>query len=561
MTTTAHNSAVRRSSRPFFTGLAVVVLSLVAVGAGGFWYLTASGPLTLLAGGDRPIAAATVFVPAQSPLTISLLTRPERIVAFEQAVVDPDQRRQARREIDQLKQSLFDNTQIDYDRDIRPWIGNEITFALTDRDLEADRAGQQPGYLTLLEIAPERQRQAREFLQLFWQRQSLVSGPLRSERASGVRLLYADGPSPAVASALVGSQFVIFANDIRVLRRSVQVAQTAANLAQNRAYRETVDQLPPERIGLAYVDTVIARDIGRSVTQEVADTAPSQFAAINFSITTSGLVAKARLTEPVEPGGEGRALSEPVEALAFLPADTTLAVVSTDLGQLAPSLADAGLPSSLLPDFLRLTPATDQATATASLWDWATTDYALGQVTSGKQTDWILAVLRDTEGIAHLDEAANDQGYSAVPVAIGEQTAIAWTRFKARSRHKVSDSLEAEVLGLHLQQDSYEIFASSVAAMEAALSAPQRSLLDASRFTEAIAPLAPINSGYFYADLMTILQQPTATVQALPLLTLVESAARPLVRHIDTLVATRSGATADLSIQLRQARSDQHLQP
>ena len=561
MTATAQNSAVRRSNRPFFTGLAVVILTLVTVGVGSFWYLTANGPLTLLAGGDRPIAAATAFVPAQSPLTVSLLTRPERIVAFEQAVVDPIQRQQARREIDQLKQSLLDSTQIDYDKDIRPWIGSEITFALTDRDLEADRAGQQPGYLTLLEIAPERQRQAREFLQLFWQRQSLVSGPLRSERVSGVRLLYTDRPSPAVASALVGSQFVIFANDIRVLRRSVQVAQTAANLAQNRAYRETVDQLPLERIGLAYVDTAIARDIGRLVTQEGAVSAPAQFAAVSFGITTSGLVARARLADPVEPGDEGRGLSEPVGALTFLPADSTFALVSTDLSQLAPSLAEAGLPSKLLPNFLRLGLMTDQAAGSPTLWDWASSDYALGQVTSDRQTDWILAVLRDAEGIARLDKAADDQGYSAVPVAIGEQTAIAWTRFKARSRRKASDRLEAEVLGLHLQQDSYEIFASSVAAMEAALNAPQRSLPDAERFTEAIAPLDPIDSGYVYADLMAILQQPSAVTQALPLLTLVESAARPLIRHIDTLAATRNGATASLSIQLRQARSDQRPQP
>ena len=560
MTATAQNSAVRRSNRPFFTGLAVVILTLVTVGVGSFWYLTANGPLTLLAGGDRPIAAATAFVPAQSPLTISLLTRPERIVAFEQAVVDSTQRQQARREIDQLKQSLLNSAQIDYDEDIRPWIGSEITFALTDRDLGADRAGQ-PGYLTLIEIAPERQRQAREFLQLFWQRQSLVSGPLRSERVSGVRLLYADSPSPAVASALVGSQFVIFANDIRVLRRSVQVAQTAANLAQNRAYRETVDQLPPERIGLAYVNTEIARDIGRIVTQEGAETAPSQFAAVSFSITTSGLVAKARLADPVEPGNESRGLSEPVAALTFLPADSTLALVSTDLSQLAPSLAKVGLSSRVLPDFLQLGVTTDQTAGSPTLWDWASSDYALGQVTSDKQTDWILAVLRDAEGIARLDEAADDQGYSAVPVTIGEQTAIAWTRFKARSRRRASDSLEAEVLGLHLQQDSYEIFASSVAAMEAALNAPQRSLPDVERFTEAIAPLDSIDSGYVYADLMAILQQPSAVTQALPLLTLVESAARPLIHHIDTLAATRNGATASLSIQLRQTQSDQRLQP
>lgn len=560
MTAAAQNSSALRSIRPFLVGLLAVLVTLVTAGVGGFWYLMANGPLTLQSGGDRPIAAATVFVPAQSPLTLSLLTRPERIVAFQQAVIDPSQRQQARREIDQIKQSLLDNTQVDYDGDIQPWIGNEITFAFTDRDLDSDKAGQQPGYLTILEIAPERQQQAREFLQLFWQRQSLANGPPRSEYVSGVRMLYASGQPSAVASALVGSQFVMFANDVRVLRRSIQVAQTAANLAQDRAYRTAVAQLPPERLGLAYVDTAIARDLGRIATQDAAVTGPPQFAAISIGITATSLVANARLVETTAvSSAEGMTLREPVAALAFLPANSAIALASYNLSQLAPSLAEAGLSSSLLPDFLQLAPATAQIADSQSLWDWAIADYALGQVTADGSNDWILAVSRDPEGIAQLDEAATGQGYSAVPVAIGEHQATAWTRFKARPRSRTaSNSLETEVLGLHLQQDSYEIFASSVAAMAAALSAPQSSLLDAARSSQAIAPLDPINSGYFYADLTAILQQQSApTKAAIPLLRLIESAARPFIRHIDTLAATRDGPTASLSIQLRQSSSAQ----
>ncbi|MGB3292932.1 MAG: DUF3352 domain-containing protein [Phormidesmis sp.] len=558
MTAAARNSGTRGLSRPFFGGLLIVMLTLVTAGVGGFWYLTANGPLTLLSGGDRPIAAATVFIPARSPLTLSLLTRPARLVAFQQAIIDPSQRQQAIREIDQIKQSLLDNTQIDYDRDIQPWIGNEITFAFTDSDLDLEQAGQQPGYLTILEIAPERQAQAREFLQLFWQRRSLTNGLPRSERVSGVRMLYASGQSPA-ASALVGSQFVMFANDVRVLRRSIQVAQTAASLAQDRVYRQTVAQLPSERIGLVYMDTAIARDISRVATKDAAISDSPQFAAISLGITETSLVAQARLVETAQGSSvEGVALSEPVAALAFLPANSVIALASYDLSQLESSLAEVGLSSSLLPDFLQLAPATDQTADTQTpdippLWNWATADYALGQVISGGRNDWILAVSREPEGIAQLDEAATGQGYSAVPVAIGERKATAWTRFKARSRSRAANSLEAEVLGLHLQQEGYEIFASSVAAIEAALSAPQGSLLDAARFTQAIAPLNPKNSGYFYADLSAMLQQRSGTAKAtIPMVTLFQSAARPLIRHIDTLAATRDGPTASLSVQLRQ---------
>lgn len=558
----AQDSGTDRSSRPFWVGLLAVLIALLLAGVAGFWYLSATGPLTLREGGDRPIAAATLFVPAKSPLTFSLLTRPERIVAFQQAVVEPSQRQQAIREIEQLKHSLLDNTQVDYDRDIQPWIGNEITFALTGRDLDPNQAGQQPGYLTVLEIAPERQQQAREFLQLFWQRQSLANGPPMAEVVSGARVLSAK-PSSAVASALVGSQFVMFANDVRVLRRSLQAAQTATNLAQDRAYRQAVAQLPPERVGLAYVDTRLAQDIGRATTIGLATPDAPQFAAVGLGISTTGLVAKARLAETTLTNKvAGEALSEPVAALAFLPANSAIALASYDLTQLEPSLAEVGLSTDVLPNFLRLGADSAGGMGTSSLWDWAIADYALGQIRAGGQTDWVLAVSRQAEGIARLDQAVMAQGYSVVPVAIGESEATAWTRFKARLRSRTaSNSLETEVLGLHLQQGDYEIFASSVAAMESALGsflesslgASQSSLLASARFAKAIAPLDNVNSGYLYADLTAILQQRSTTEAAAPLLKLVEAAARPFIRHIDTFAATRDGPAASLSVQLRQA--------
>ncbi|MGI8934060.1 MAG: hypothetical protein ACR2FS_08290, partial [Phormidesmis sp.] len=60
-----------RPSRTFAVGLLAVVLILLSIGIGGFWYLTTNSPLSLLFGGDRPIAAATAFIPARSPLTLS----------------------------------------------------------------------------------------------------------------------------------------------------------------------------------------------------------------------------------------------------------------------------------------------------------------------------------------------------------------------------------------------------------------------------------------------------------------------------------------------------------
>lgn len=571
MTAAASGKNSNRSVRQFlaskfFLGLLAFVLLLWSLGLSGYWYLTANSPLALLAGGDRPIAAATAFVPAYSPFTLSLLTKPEKLLRLQQAMALPEQRSQLLEETAQLKQNLLKSTGLDYDRDIAPWVGNEVTFAFTDSDVDLDEAnGQQAGYLLAIEIAPQQQQQARDFLQLFWQRQSLVGNLPQSEQNSGVRILYSSPDSPSnqravtagpltSASALVGDQFILFANDVRVLQRSIRTSQTAANLAQNRAYRQAVAQLPEERIGLAYIDTAL---IGRKAA------VTHSFAAVGLKVEQAGLGAEVRFADggrsPFNSGrttatANSRSPDEPTAALKFLPANSTLALASRDFNQLESVLSAMGLADSSLPGFLALgqDAATEPDISDGPLWGWADGDYALGQVKAGSD-DWILAVLREAEGIGRLDAAARAKGYSAVPIAIGEDEAIAWTRFKALtqgrfSRRASAGSLETEILGLHLQQENYEIFASSLSAMESALLAPQNSLLSAQRFSQAMAALPQPNNGYLYADWPAVAPALARTFLVLKDL---ERAVQPLMRHIDTLAATRKGEAASVFVQLK----------
>ena len=597
MTAAAPKSEANRSKRPFFSsrffgGLIALMLMLIAAGISGFLILRANSPLALLQGGDRPIAAATAFVPASSPFTLSLLTQPDKLVALQRALLQakgsaaeataskrgaqpgsqlakqltPQQ--QAEREVEQLKQSLLTNTGLDYERDIRPWIGNEVTFASTDVDLDRDRSnGQQAGYLVAVEIAADKQQQARECLQLFWQRQALAGKSPRSEQTSGVRVLYG-----GTATALVGDRFVIFANDVRVLRRSIRAAQSATNLAQNRAYRQSVAQLPKDRLGLAYLNTATLNGANlNGVSLSGAKTAPS-FIAVSLGLTRTGIAVEVQLADAAPANFVSTSAGTPDKLVAnsdlelrrdikpeltsllkFLPTNTPLALVSKDLGQLEPTLAATGLPSDLLPGFFQLGVQAEAQTPsdTRAAWNWIKADYALGKVGAGSD-DWVLAIApkadQRAEGIAQLDASAREKGYIAVPVAIGDDEAVAWTRFKTRGR-AAANSLETDILGLRLQQGEHEILASSLAAMEAAIAAGQNSLLRAERFTQAIASLPPTDNGYLYADWSAM--EP-ALSQALPALKQIKSVARPLVSHIDTLAATREGSSASVFIRLAQ---------
>ena len=573
-----------QTSRSFFIGLLAIALMLIATGIGAFWYLTANGPLSLLAKRDRPIATATAFVPASAPFTFSLLTNPDKLIMRQQALPDVDPQ-QVLAAAEQIEQAFFEDLPLDYDRDISSWLGDEVTIACTQLDLDFDKSnGQQPGYLLALEIAPARSQQAKESLRLFWQAQSLSGyGPI-SEQLNGVRLLYSEQdnrnerPSRAfdgfsrlgTASALVGDRFVLFANDIQVIRRSLRATETATNLAQDRTYRGAAGRLPTERIGLARWDTAaFVKDKQRSLfasspKSDFMTGSMTDFVTASLELSPTGLTASAqvpgRLASENASSQSIQSAAGSLSLLQFIPSDSAIALASRDLGRLESVLDKANFSSITLPDFLQLRASkSDEVSleSTASPWAWVKGDYAIAQERPDK-SDWILVVDRSAEDIDRMDRLAEAQGYNAVPLSISsddeEQEAIAWTKFKASTQRRRSSTLETEILGLHIQQTvqqsdlqgDFEIFASSIAAMNDALNAPKNSLLgdlDIAQWVVDTSREPDIAlEGYLYVDWPAV----TFVLAQDPIFKRVESALRPVTSQIDTLSATKFGQTVKL---------------
>src|SRR4028119_1620357 len=131
--------------RSFFYALAAGVVALLLIAAGGFFWLTSQSPLNLLRGEAVANPTAAIFVPKQAPLMASLLVNPDRLEAFRQLVARPLNRRRSRAELNQIEDTLLGNKGINYQRDIRPWLGDELTLAVTslDFDRKIGRAAQQ----------------------------------------------------------------------------------------------------------------------------------------------------------------------------------------------------------------------------------------------------------------------------------------------------------------------------------------------------------------------------------------------------------------------------------
>jgi len=544
--------------RSFFYVLAASVLVLLLVGGGGWVWLIARSPLPLLQG-NQAAPKAAIFISRQAPVTVSLLVNPDRLEALRQLIAAPGNRRRSRAELNQLKQSLLASTGLDYAQDIQPWLGEEMTLALTTLDIDRQpQNGRQPGWLLVLETRDPARSQA--FLQRFWQKQLPAAANPVLEQYQGVELTSSqlDGQNPAGsrtwATAFVGDRFVLLANHPKVLRSAINTVQVPdLGLAEAADYRQALASLQQGRIGLSFFN------LPALTTGSTVDPPYDNF-AIGWGLNRQGILAETALI----PAAGGAAASTPplladsLAALQYIPATSPFALSGTALDQLWSQF------STLLAGYEPVASSVSQSLSNfkthwgldlpQDIFAWVKGEYAIGLLPhptrgAGPRPDWVFVA--DTtepetvqQAIQHLDAIAEQQGLGVGPIEVAGQKTAAWTELitaPAQSQLQPQGSLAARVVGVHTAVDNYQVLATSLEALDEVLKAPSRSLRDEDNFKRAIAPLSTPNTGYLYLDWPG--SRPWLE-QWFPVLRAVEVAGQPFFSHLRSLSMSSYGAEA-----------------
>jgi hypothetical protein len=124
---------------------------------------------------------------------------------------------------------------------------------------------------------------------------------------------------------------------------------------------------------------------------------------------------------------------------------------------------------------------------------------------------------------------------------IDKQNVTAWTKLTTSvgtGKANRAMKLEAQVQGTHASVDNYEIFATSIAAMDAALAGLEHSLLENAKFQAAIAPLPQQNDGYVYLDWAS---GNTAIERQFPVVGVAELIGQPLLNQLRSLSISSYG--------------------
>jgi hypothetical protein len=528
--------------RSFLNVLAAIAGGLLVLGTISFIWVFTQSPLGLLKGSSISEPTAAMFVPKQAPVMASLLVNPDRLQALRQVVAKPSDRKAARTEFDQFKQGILGSSELDYQRDVQPWLGNEITAAITTLDIDRDPAnGKEPGYLLVL--ATKDTERSREFLQLFWQKRAIAGSELAFESYKGTKIIYGKVQNETapltLATGVVGNRYVLFANSPKVLRDAINNVQAEElNLVNSLDYQTAIAALERGKIGLVFLNVP---ELAALNAQEIPES--DQSVAISVRLDRQGLIAETAIL------GESDSTTSlkggPVEALNYIPAMSPISASGRNLDQLwngiSKSASQYGRIAQLVNQPIAASQNRWQLDLPQDIFRWVKGEYALALLpkSDAKTFDWVFVADKSIDpeagaAIAHLDELAKAQGISTGSINLGDQPISVWTKLQPAKKSEI----EAEVTGVHTSIGNYEIFATSIDAINAVLNAKKNVLANSKEFNTAIAPLQKSTNGYLYLDWETA--QPIIDSR-FPLLKVVELAGQPLFNHLRSLTISNYG--------------------
>lgn len=464
---------------------------------------------------------------------------------------------------------------IDYRQDIRPWVGDELTFALTDLG-----TGQGPGYLLVLKA--KNGRDANAFLEKFWQLQADAGQSISFERYKGIDIISAQvapslagakttslpnqlKPVQSLSTAKVEDRFVLVANRNPVLQQALDtLKQPGSQLAKRPDYQTAIATLNPKSsTSIAYLnlEKLVPALSGKP-------TASATYKSLGVALDESRqgmLVETALISAPDRqlPTVKTKPM-DPTVALSYFPGNSPLVVSGIDLGALWSQIDQdlQGYPA--LKSWVNKTLGAWGQTRGLSLtskifplidgeYAWALLPESLSPVLSAQdaKADWLFAYEQTSSDkskqlISNLNDLANQQDLGTSPFELAGRKVYAWTRLVSQEIDTTQGSnltFKTEVTGAYANIDNQKVLASSPEALGLALEAGNGALSNQRSFQDAIAPFDQPNQGFVYLDwpaLQPLLQK------NLPIVSKLEAHAQALTSKLRSVSVSSYGETMEV---------------
>lgn len=235
------------------------------------------------------------IVPAGTPLMISLSPDPRQALHYREAGnlqallptfgIMPELRETSEEALADLGAG-FD---IDFQEDVLPWIGAELSVAMMDT--EAAGHGDVPPII--LAVATRSEKRSDAFLEKVWQAMEQEGAEFEEEVYQGTRVTYQvpeyEGSfAPAFATF---NHLVVVGTDRDALHQSIDTANNPGSniLADQESFEAILGELPANRLGYVYLDgETFLRDF-EDETDLPVELASVQSAAVSMGLAADGV--------------------------------------------------------------------------------------------------------------------------------------------------------------------------------------------------------------------------------------------------------------------------------
>jgi Protein of unknown function (DUF3352) len=497
--------------RSLAIAIAIGVIAASIVGISAYGWISEHRSLLLLQRTVTTPPQTARFVAKTAPAVFSFVANLDDLANLDRLATPATQLQPTNRAIEQWQQQISDRLHLNYQREIAPWLGEDLTVAISELDYDLlPQNGAQPGYLAVL--SSRNPQVSHQKIQAWWDKQA-TQQRLKFQSYQGVKIGY--NRRDRLASAIVDDKYVVFANHPQVLRAAIDnSAVSDRNILDNPDYQAVLAANNHHKIGIGYARLPkLARWVGQETGEKYA------FAGINLGVDQQGLISDLSLyPHPTQSLADLPPATGLISTLQYLPRQSTIALAGRDLRQWRQQF------TNIFPTNNQFDREIDRTLATLDrqlgidldrdIFNQTTGEYALAAIPNPTRhtTDWVFVVERTQPAqvdaaIAHFDELASLAGYNvgSIPFPLPDRQVIGWTKLITATTTDTPE-LIAKVAGVHTTvNEKYTILASSIAAMDRTLNAiDRRSILDSDRYHRATPLITATATGYLYGNWQTI---------------------------------------------------------
>ncbi len=208
-------------ARQIFFLLGSVIIGLLFISLIIVWSINLQKPNTLLIQSPE-LNQSAKFISNEAALSLHLKVNPNEITNYSEAFAKDKTRKRAKQITEKLINSSFALAGIDFNKEISKWIGEELSFAI----LEDGK-----NYEWLISLTSKDPTATKEFLESYWQKQSLSGFYPEAIDYKGVGIISnkeakeAKYTKKGMSTSLVNSDTLLISSTKEILKNALDVSQ------------------------------------------------------------------------------------------------------------------------------------------------------------------------------------------------------------------------------------------------------------------------------------------------------------------------------------------------